>query len=180
MLQFGGFMGCKNIREDTMNTESVTSAMLCGMPLFSDLTDEHVGVIANISSIRPMHDNQEIFHEGDPRDFLFVVLEGRVALEINVPTRGKLRILTVEPEEVLGWSSMSDASPNRTLTARAVCDGKLLAIDARRLRDACDKDPLLGYVVMNHIANVIAGRLMATRMQLLDMFAQPDSEAANG
>jgi CRP/FNR family cyclic AMP-dependent transcriptional regulator len=163
-----------------MGTETVTSAMLCGMPLFSDLTDQHVGVIAKIASIRPMRDSQEIFHEGDPRDFLYVVLEGRVALEINVPTRGKARILTVEPEEVFGWSSMSDASPNRTVTARAVCDGKLLAIDAGRLQDACDKDPVLGYAVMRHIANVIAGRLMATRMQLLDMFAQPDSEAPHG
>jgi len=163
-----------------MGADSVTSAMLCGMPLFSDLTDEHVGVIAKISSIRPVKENQEIFHEGDARDFLYVVLEGRIALEINVPTRGHIRILTVEPQEVLGWSSVADVAPKRTLTARAVTAGKLLAIDAGQLHAACEKDPVLGYAVMHHIANVIAGRLVATRMQLLDMFAQPDSEAPHG
>jgi CRP/FNR family cyclic AMP-dependent transcriptional regulator len=181
MLQFAaGRRPIKNVWRIKMGAEMVTSAMLCGMPLFSDLTDEHVGVIAGISSVRPMRENQQIFHEGDERDFLYVVLEGRVALEMHVPSRGRVRILTVEPEEVLGWTSMADASPKRTLTARAVCDGKLLAIDAARLRQACDKDPLLGYTVMNHIANVIAGRLMATRIQLLDMFAQPSSEAPHG
>ena len=81
---------------------------------------------------------------------------------------------------MLGWSSVADVSPNAYLTACAVCSGKLLAIDAVKLHQACEADPKLGYVVMHHVANVIAGRLMATRMQLLDMFSQPSSEAPHG
>ncbi len=163
-----------------MGSDSVTPSMLCSLPLFSDLTDEHVGVIAGVSKILPMKENQEIFHEGEKSDFLYIVLEGRVALEMHVPGRGHLRILTVEPGEVLGWSSVADIAPKRTMTACAVCSGKLLAIDAARLHQACEADPKLGYVVMHHVANVIAGRLMATRLQLLDMFSQPSSEAPHG
>ncbi|MGB7537091.1 MAG: Crp/Fnr family transcriptional regulator [Anaerolineales bacterium] len=163
-----------------MGSDSVTPSMLCSLPLFSDLTDEHVGVIAGVSKIVPMLENQEIFREGDVSEYLYIVLEGRVALEMHIPGRGRLRILTVEPQEVLGWSSVADVSPKRVFTACAVCAGKLLAIDAAKLHEACQADPKLGYVVMHHVANVIAGRLMATRLQLLDMFSQPSSEAPHG
>jgi CRP/FNR family cyclic AMP-dependent transcriptional regulator len=163
-----------------MGSDSVTPSMLCSLPLFSDLTDEHVGVIAGVSKIIPFQENQEIFHEGDKSDFLYIVMEGRVALEMHIPNHGRLRILTVESSEVLGWSSVADVSPKRTVTAVAVCAGKLIAIDAAKLHQACEADPRLGYVVMHHVANVIAGRLMATRLQLLDMFSQPSSEAPHG
>jgi CRP/FNR family cyclic AMP-dependent transcriptional regulator len=167
-------------RRTVMVSETVTPSMLCSLPIFSDLSDEHVDVIAGISTIQPFRDNQEIFHEGDPRDFLYVVLDGRIALEMHIPNRGRLRILTVQPPDVFGWSSVADAAPRRTVTARAVCAGKFLVIDAVKLHEACRKDPILGYVVMHHVANLIAGRLMATRLQLLDMFSQPSSEAPHG
>jgi CRP/FNR family cyclic AMP-dependent transcriptional regulator len=167
-------------KEEGMAAESVTSSMLCSLPIFSDLSDKHVEALAGISTIRPLADGQVIFHEGDPRDFLYIVLEGRVALEMHVPGRGRLRILTVEPQEVLGWSSVSDAAPKRTMTARGVAAGKLLAIDAVKLHHACQADPVLGYVVMHHVVNVITQRLLATRLQLLDMFSQSSSEAPHG
>ena len=163
-----------------MGSVPVTASMLCSLPIFSDLTDQHVGVIAAITAIHPFQEGQEIFHEGDARDFLYIVLEGRIALEMHIPNRGRLRILTVEPQEVLGWSSVSDVASKRTVTARAVSGGNLLAIDAAKLHQACEKDPVLGYAVMHHVANVIAGRLLATRLQLLDMFSQPSSEAPHG
>jgi CRP-like cAMP-binding protein len=163
-----------------MTAESVTPSMLCSLPIFSDLSDKHVEVLAGISDIRPFSDGQEIFHEGGPRDYLYVVLSGRIALEMHVPHRGNLRILTVEPPEVLGWSGVSDAAPKRTLTARGVAAGKLLAIDAAKLHQACEADPVLGYAVMHHVVNVVTGRLLATRLQLLDMFSPSSSEAPHG
>jgi CRP/FNR family cyclic AMP-dependent transcriptional regulator len=163
-----------------MASDTVTPSMLCSLPIFSDLSDDHVGVIAGISTLRTFTDGEEIFHEGGTRNHLYVVLEGRVALEMHVPNRGRLRILTVEAPDAFGWSSVTDAASKRTVTARAVCAGKLLAIDARKLHEACRKDPVLGYVVMHHVANLIVGRLLATRLQLLDMFSQSSSEATHG
>jgi CRP/FNR family cyclic AMP-dependent transcriptional regulator len=159
---------------------SVTASMLCSLPIFSDLTDRHLEIIAAVTTIQPFTEGQELFHEGDARGFLYIVLEGRVALEMHIPNRGRLRILTVEPQEVLGWSSLLEATSKRTVTARAVCSGKILAIDAEKLQAACKQDPMLGYTVMHHIANVIANRLLVTRMQLLDIFSQSSAEAAHG
>jgi CRP/FNR family transcriptional regulator, cyclic AMP receptor protein len=163
-----------------MSPQTVSTELLRSIPLFADLDEKHLKIIADMSAIRPFSENKEIFHEGDPSDFLYMVLDGRVALEIHVPNRGTSRILTVEPQEMLGWSSIADVVPRRTLTARGVCDGNLLAIDASRLNEACVRDHDLGFIIMHHVSNVIAGRLMATRMQLLDMFSDPSSEAPHG
>jgi CRP/FNR family cyclic AMP-dependent transcriptional regulator len=163
-----------------MASDSVTPSMLCSLPIFSDLSDEHVGIIADISTTRPFAEGEEIFHEGGSRRHLYVVLDGRIALEMHVPNRGWLRILTVEPQQAFGWSSVTDVASKRTVTARAVCAGKLLSIDAGRLIEACRKDPVLGSVIMHHVANLIAGRLLVTRLQLLDMFSQSTSEAPHG
>jgi hypothetical protein len=37
----------------------------------------------------------------------------------------------------------------------------------------CEEDHDFGYYVMRRLANLVAGRLLTTRLQLLDMFANP-------
>jgi CRP-like cAMP-binding protein len=64
----------------------------------------------------------------------------------------------------------------RTASARAVLDSRLAAVDGRELRKLCDQDYELGYIIMRRIANVIAARLMITRLQLLDLYAHPQGD----
>jgi CRP/FNR family cyclic AMP-dependent transcriptional regulator len=163
-----------------MASEPIPTQLLASIPPFNELAPEHQQSLSRIAHVSSHTKGEEIFHEGDVPEFLYVVLEGRVVLEMHIPNRGRLRILTVEPYEVLGWSSIVDISRKRTVSARAVTAAKLLAIDAVKLRQACQDDPRLGFVIMHQVANVIAGRLIATRIQLLDMFANPPSEAAHG
>jgi CRP-like cAMP-binding protein len=143
------------------------------IPWFQAMNTEHFNKMVNISKILSYEAGQSIFHEGDKEDNLDIVLEGRVAIEISIPGRGRIRILTVDPMEVFGWSSVTPVVRQRTAGARAVLPSRVLAIDANNLRRLCDEDNALGYYVMRRLANVVAGRLLTTRLQLLDMFANP-------
>lgn len=102
-----------------------------------------------------------------------------MAIEIYVPGRGRQRIYTAEPMGIVGWSSATPVIRQRTASARAVLPGRLVYLDAVKLRQLCDQDRDPGYVVMRRMANVIAGRLLVTRLQLLDMFANPTTETVN-
>jgi len=93
-----------------------------------------------------------------------------------VPHRGKIRFYTAEPGEVFGWSSVTPTIRQRTAGATAVVDGLIVCISAEKLRQACEEDHDLGYLVMRRLANVVAGRLLVTRLQLLDMFANPETK----
>jgi hypothetical protein len=52
-------------------------------------------------------------------------------------------------------------------------DGIVIATNTIKLQALCDRDHDFGYLFMRRMSNVIASRLLVTRLQLLDMFAEP-------
>ena len=162
-----------------MSTEDELTTALCSIPWFQELEENLFDLLLSISALRTFESRDEIFKEGDKEDYLYIVLEGRVALEMYVPGKGRVRVYTAEPMDVVGWSSVTPVVRQRTASARAVLPSRLIAIDSTKLRLLCDQNHDLGYVVMRRLANVIASRLLVTRLQLLDMFSHPQ-EAVNG
>jgi CRP/FNR family cyclic AMP-dependent transcriptional regulator len=158
-----------------METKDDVIAELNKIPWFRDEGPEHTAKIASITSLRRVKAGETLFREGDKEDYCYIVIEGRVALDMFVPHRGKVRFYTAEPAEIFGWSSVTPTIRQRTAGAEAVIDGLVVQIDAKKLRQLCDEDHDLGYAVMRRLANVVAGRLLVTRLQLLDMFADPEA-----
>src|SRR5512140_1622297 len=162
---------------DSTNQDAVLDA-LRKIPWFQELKDEHVRKFASISKLRPVKASEVIFREGDTHESVYIVIEGRVSLEMFVPHKGKVRFYTAEPWEIFGWSSVTPNVHLRTAGATAVLDGMLIKTDAEKLTQACDEDHDLGYLMMRRLARVVAGRLQVTRLQLLDMFANPEFKNA--
>jgi CRP-like cAMP-binding protein len=162
---------------DSAEQEAVLEA-LRKIPWFQELKDEHVRKIAAISRLRPVKAGEVIFREGDTHESVYIVIEGRVSLEMFVPHKGKVRFYTAETWEIFGWSSVTPNVHLRTAGATAVLDGLILRIDAEKLNQLCDDDHDLGYLVMRRLSRVVAGRLQVTRLQLLDMFANPETKNA--
>ncbi len=146
------------------------------IPWFRELEEKHLRKISEITTLRHVRANETLFREGDKEDFIYIVLEGRVALDIFVPHKGKVRFYTAEKQELFGWSSVTPTVRQRTAGATAVIDGLIACIDAEKLRKRCDEDHDLGYLVMRRLANIVASRLLVTRLQLIDMFAHPESK----
>ncbi|MBP1701721.1 MAG: uncharacterized protein H6Q38_828 [Chloroflexi bacterium] len=143
------------------------------IPWFHELAPDHFNRLIELSCLQDLETGQELFREGDKEDCLFIVLEGRVAIEMRVPGRGKVRIYTAEPMDIVGWSSITPVVRQRTAGARAVLPSRVVCLNAQKLYNACEEDHDLGYVVFRRLANVVASRLLTTRLQLLDMFAHP-------
>jgi len=148
------------------------------IPWFKEIDPEHLQKIAEIAHLRHVRAGEILFREGDKEDYLYIVIEGRIALDIFVPHRGKIRIYTAEPWDLFGWSSVIPIIYQRTAGAVAVVDGLVVGIDSAKLRQVCDDDHDLGYLVMRRLANIVASRLLVTRLQLIDMFASPEGKNA--
>jgi len=148
------------------------------IPWFRDLTIQHLDMIANISELRRAKAGEVIFREGELGDRVYIVLDGRIALDMLVPPRGKIRFYTAEKWEVFGWSSVTPTIHQRTAGATAVTDSLLASVEAGKLRELCDADHDLGYLVMRRLANIVASRLLISRLQLLDIFAEPETKNA--
>ena len=112
----------------------------------------------------------ELFHEGDSAELFGVVVHGRVALRTHVPERGDFTILTIEPGDVFGWSSL--VPPNRsTSTGVAIEAFKAIVFEVPALRAALREDATLAQAIYPRLMVAVNRRLNATRVQLLDLFA---------
>lgn len=109
-----------------------------------------------------------IAREGDPAEEFFLVIEGKVALEISTQDRPRLTVLTVGPGQVFGWSWL--VPPYRwRLEARCVKPTRTLSISAGGLRRAFDAHPTEAYHFLLRLVPVVAERLDATQIQVLDV-----------
>jgi CRP/FNR family cyclic AMP-dependent transcriptional regulator len=153
-----------------MNQQSIAE-ILSANPWFESLREDHLSTIVSIASLCQWQAGETIFREGDRDQYLYMILSGRVALDISVPTRGRVTILTLSKNDVFGWSAVLPVVEIKTAGARAIIATQAIAFDAIALREACDRDHELGFLVYRRLTNIIAGRLTATRLQLLDMYA---------
>jgi CRP-like cAMP-binding protein len=150
-----------------------TEAALQKVPWFNSLTPEHFKRVAELTHLRNAKAGEIFFREGDKQDFVYIVLDGRVSLDIFVPHHGKVRFCTAEPYDVFGWSSVTPNVRQRTAGAVAVLESTVACIDAEGLRLFAEEDHDFGYLLMRRLSNVVASRLMVTRLQLIDMFSEP-------
>ena len=97
---------------------------------------------------------------------------------MNIPGRGDVTFLTAGPGDLVGWSGLiSDGKMTASGTTAEDC--VLVALSGKRLQELCTCEKDLGYVLMKRVAQVLAQRLLATRLQLLDLFSDtPDHGAA--
>ena len=120
--------------------------------------------------------DQVLLREGEPTPYLAVVTAGRIALRMHVPGRGPITVMTVEPGDIVGWSAV--LAPYRaTSTAVAVEPSEVIAFDGPGLRHALESDEDLAAALYPRILRSVARRLEGTRLQLLDVFGQPEGRA---
>lgn len=145
-------------------------ATLSQLEFTSPLPAEVHDRIAGCSQEQAYSAGQVIFREGDENHKLYLVVSGRVALDMHVPGRGPVRILSLGPGDMLAWSALL-GNGRMTATATALEDTRLIASGAECLRTVCDADRSVGHELMRQMAVALSRRLLATRLQLLDLFA---------
>ena len=142
-------------------------------PFLAGLSDKHMEVLVGCASNAHFPDGGYLIHEGQIANKFFLIRTGRIALEIDVSPRGPLRIQTVGPGDVLGWSWLI---PPYTwhFDARALELTRAIALDGKCLRKKIEADHELGYVVMKRFSELMVQRFQVTRLQLLDMYGNRD------
>jgi len=138
-------------------------------PLFQGMRNEHLELISGCARNVRFEEGQMLLKEGEPADTFYAIRHGRVAVEIFVPQRGAMTIQTLEAGDVLSWSWLLPPHHNQ-FDARCLSLTRALAFDAACLRGKCDEDHDLGYELIKRFAGIIAQRLRATRLQLLDLY----------
>jgi CRP-like cAMP-binding protein len=131
-----------------------------------DIDSEHLDKIAKIAQVREFDAHDVVFCEGDTADSVYLVVSGRLSLELSHGSDAyRKQLVTVGPGEILGWSSLVE-SPRFAATAIVVEPARLVRIDGARLRAICDQNPQFGYEFTRRTLRALAMRLTETWRQL--------------
>jgi CRP-like cAMP-binding protein len=138
-------------------------------PFLRGLDAPYIDLIVGCASNVRFEADQFIFREGEEANQFYIIRDGKVALEIFAPERGPMIIDTLDKGEILGWSWLVPPYQWR-FDARALEPTKAIALDGKCLRKKCEQHHDLGYELLKRFADIMAQRLDATRLQLMDMY----------
>ena len=115
-------------------------AALHRVPLFSDLSNAELRLIAERATVRRYDPGQVIFSEGDPCSELLVVKEGSVKV-LKTAANGRRQLLSMERiGNSLSELSIFDGNPYPA-TAEATAPTTLLCLAADHFRRVCQQHP---------------------------------------
>ena len=129
---------------------------LRGAELFASLPGEDLARIALLADEAPRGRGEEIFHEGDVADALYVVVEGRVRV-----LKAGSTVAELGEREVFGEMALLDPAP-RSATVQAVADSVLLRIRREDFQDLLAEE----LEVARAVIRVLARRLRASQPQI--------------
>jgi CRP/FNR family transcriptional regulator, cyclic AMP receptor protein len=145
----------------------VSPELIRRFPFFSNFTMEQIVFLAKIADESTVRKDHYFFNEGDELNYLYIIVEGEVAVITLLPPKGREVILDSQGiGDIFGWSAFVPPHAS-TAGAKAVTSARVIAFDAKELRKKCDEDCQFGYLMMTKIAQVIRERLIALRIETL-------------
>ena len=144
--------------------------VLASHALFEGFDRETMDFLESCAANEAFAAGAYLFKADEPADRFFLLREGSVALELQLPGRGRLSVQTLQEGQVVGASWLLPPYTWR-FDARATTAVRATSIDAQCLRRKCDDNPALGYELMKRFLPILADRLQAARVQLVDLYA---------
>lgn len=133
---------------------------------FETFSEKQLEELSKITEKKTFGSSNQIYRSGTLAKNIFVVANGLVNLRDWQPEdEYGIGFETLDQGDLFGCASLMEP-PNYTLNALCLEDSELVAIDAQRLFELCERDPDLGYKVFKRIAQTYFERCITTKRQL--------------
>lgn len=138
-------------------------------PLLQKLSPEHLDRVLECGTDVQFKPGTHLFRAGQEATEIFLIQDGKIAIDLDVPGRVTLTIQTIGAGGVIGWSWLF---PPYTwhFDARVLQSTRSISLNAQHLRDLCDQNRDLGYELLREFSSILFDRLMATRFQLINVY----------
>lgn len=141
------------------------------VPYLLDLNRHQLQKLAGISELIEIKPGETPIREGTSLDFLYILLEGEIRVEIFVPTMGQVETSQLGPYDILGWSAMAPVVRQRTGTTTAINTCRMIRIPSKQLCQLCEDDHDIGFYFYRRLLNTTARSFLTTRLRLMQFIA---------
>lgn len=126
------------------------TASLRDVPLFAELSDEDLAMLAEHLEPKTFEAGEHIFRRGDPGGGLYLVSSGEVELAVHDNTGQKLRLEAVRENGFFGEVSLLDGQA-RSADAVALEPTRTLRLDREDLESLFQKNPAAAFAVFAQV-----------------------------
>jgi CRP-like cAMP-binding protein len=134
---------------------------------FRDFPDSFLAKLADRCQVETFQDEERIFREGEEATKVYLLMEGKVTLQIQLKQYHHVIVGTIEERgELFGWSALV-ASKRYSASVQCLGKSSVLSLKGEELEKLFEEEPLLGLHFMKKIAGLIDRRLIALRQRLV-------------
>ena len=109
--------------------------------------------------------------EGEKAQKLYLVEEGRVAVESRLVMGMRFPIAIIESGQAFGWSALVEPYLY-TATVTSLSETQVLSFEQEVVLLMMRANPSVGLIIMGNIASIVSSRLRTLEMQLVGLLQQ--------
>jgi CRP/FNR family transcriptional regulator, cyclic AMP receptor protein len=160
-----------------------------GARLLADVPDGERSALLAAARKRTFRTGEVVFHEGDPAKELHLIVAGRFAILVTLPTGEEAMLRIMGPGEIFGEMALLEGEATRSATVRSIDAGATAAIDRKAFDDARRLHAGVSDILLSILADRVRqsdGRLLETLfvpaevrvlrrlVELVDLFGEAD------
>jgi CRP/FNR family transcriptional regulator, cyclic AMP receptor protein len=145
-------------------------AQLKKIPLFANLTADHLQKVADIATTKQLKMNERIFQEGETAGEMYIIGQGKVRISKMVPGVGEEALAVLEAGSYFGEMAVIDDTP-RSADATAHTSCTLYAILKSDLEQLMFLHKDLAYELLWTFVRTLSARLRETNDKIKAFFA---------
>jgi CRP-like cAMP-binding protein len=123
--------------------------------VFGDASSDDIRAIARLGIPRSVEDGMYFFFQGDPAEYLYVLLSGRAKLCQVTPDGQQVNLRTLSPNQLFGAVGAIDAEATYPTSAQALEDSTALAIGSAAFRQFLETHPRISFGMMRLMTGYI-------------------------
>ena len=141
---------------------------IAAQPFFKGMSAPHLRLLTDSAMDIEFKPGQKIFSAGNPPNRFYLIVRGKVAVELEVRDRAPILIETLGPGREVGWSWILTPQHYEYFSATALEATDAIFFYGTRLREQCEQDHEFGYEMMKRMAEVMLHRIQAASQLLLE------------
>jgi len=140
--------------------------LLDGLDLVQDFRYSELETMAGYMTLNAVEQGVTVFEEGDPGNFMLIVVEGRIAI-FKGGEHGRQLLSSEMKGRIIGEMAMIDQE-RRSATCIAESDCQLLILTSNNLNAMALEHPALAYHFMVSLARILSRRLRRASGMMAD------------
>ncbi len=133
----------------------ISPADLRQVIVFKDATEDDLAYLLQRSITRSVEEGGYFFFQGDPADYLYVLISGQVKLLQSNPAGQQVNLRTLYPWQMFGALGAVREEAAYPATAQAIEDSSALAISSENLKHMMQTRPYLATGLMQLMTGYI-------------------------